>query len=66
MVSIHHVVKIRTITGGISDHVSSFLIIPGPNQNHIPKKHNIYTRDRKNIDRENFLFDILSIDWGEI
>ena len=48
---------------GISNHIPSFLIIPRPNQNHLPKKHNIYTRDTKNFDRENFLLDILSIDW---
>ena len=48
---------------GISNHIPSFLIIPRPNQNHLPKKRNIYTRDTKNFDRENFLLDILSIDW---
>ena len=51
------------ITVRISDHIPSFLIIPRPNQNHLPKKHNIYTQDTKNFDRENFLLDILSIDW---
>ena len=35
------------ITVGISDHIPSFLIIPRPNQNHLPKKHNIYTQDKK-------------------
>ena len=39
------------------------MIIPRPNQNHLTKKHNIYTRDTKNFDREHFLLDILSIDW---
>ena len=47
----------------ISDHIPSFLIIPRSNQN--PKKHNIFTRDTNNYDREKFLLDLLSIDWEE-
>ena len=34
------------------------------NQNHLPKKHNIYTRDLKNFDRENFISDILGTNWN--
>ena len=36
------------LTVGISDHIPSFLIIPRSNQNHLPKKHNIFTRDTNN------------------
>ena len=50
----------------ISDHLPSFLVIPRDNQNHIPKKNNIYTRNMKDFDRENFLLDFLEIDWDEI
>ena len=39
------------------------MITPRSNQNHLPKKHNIYTRDLKHFDRENFLLDILATDW---
>ena len=49
----------------ISDHLPSFVIIPKHNQHHLPKKHNIYKRDTKKFDRENFLLDILSINWDD-
>ena len=51
------------ITVGISDHIPSFLIIPRPNQNHLPRTQSTYTRDTKNYDRENCPLDMLSIDW---
>ena len=54
----------RNITVNISDHLPSFMITPRTNQNHLPKKHNIYTRDLKNFDRENFIADLLAIDWN--
>ena len=50
---------------GISDHLPSFMIVPKSNQNHLPKNHNLYKRDTKNFDRENFILDILAIDWKE-
>ena len=37
---------------------------PRSNQNHLSKKHNIYTRDLKNFDRENFILDILGTNWN--
>ena len=37
------------LTIGISDHLPSFLIVPKNNQNHLPKKHNLFTRDTKNL-----------------
>ena len=50
----------------ISDHLPSFFLIPKDNQNHAPKKQNLYTRKTKNFDRENFLYDYLDIDWDSI
>ena len=50
-------------TVNISDHLPSFMITPRGNQMHLPKKHNIYTRELNNFDRENFLMDILAVDW---
>ena len=51
------------LTVNFSDgHLPSFAIFPKPNQNHLPKKHNLYTRDIKNINRENFLMDLAALD----
>ena len=55
---------IQFITVNISDHLPSSMITPRTNQNHLPKKHNIYTRDLKNFDRENFIADLLATDWN--
>ena len=52
------------LTVNISDHLPSFMITPRLNQNHLPKKHNMYTRDLKNFDRQNFLNEILLTDWN--
>ncbi len=52
------------LTVNISDHLPSFMITPRANLNHLPKNHNIFTRDLKNFDRENFLLDILAVDWN--
>ena len=32
----------------------------------LPKKYNVYRRDTKNFDRENFILDILNIDWHSV
>ena len=49
------------ITVNISDgHLPSFMITRKSNQNHLPKNHNIYTRDT-----EIFLLDLLSINWDD-
>ena len=45
---------------GISDHLPSFVIVPKANQNHLPKKHNLYTRDTKKIDVHSLLTDLQS------
>ena len=55
------------LTVNISDgHLPSFMITPKSNQNHLPKNHNIYTRDLKNFDRENFLLDLALINWDDL
>ena len=65
--NIHPNLKSGNLTIGISDHLPSFIVIPRKNQSHLPKKHNLYKRDTKNFDRENFILDFLSIDWeGEL
>ena len=57
--------KSGNLVASISDHLASFLIIPKKNQQHLPKKHNLYTRNFKHFDRENFLLEYFSIDWTE-
>ena len=37
------------------------MIVPSQNQNHLPKKHNLYSRKCKNFDRENFVLDYFDI-----
>ena len=52
------------ITFNVSDgHLPSFVIIPLPNQNHLPKKHNIYKHDTKifNPESPNFFNSINQI-----
>ena len=58
--------KPGNLTIGLSDHLPSFMIVPKTNQNHLPKKHNIYRRDTKDFNKENFLYDFLYINWNEI
>ena len=41
------------------------MITPKSNQNHLPKIHNLYTRDIKNFDKESFLLDVAAINWDE-
>ncbi len=55
-----------TISGNLeldlSDgHLPSFMIMPRKNQNHLPKKQNIYTRSQKNFDDKVFLRDYQDI-----
>ena len=47
-------------------HLPSFMIMPQQNQNHLPKKHNLYTHNSTNFSRENFILDYLNIDWDEV
>ena len=37
------------LTLAISDHLPLFTIFPKFNQNHIPKKHNLYKRDQRRL-----------------
>ena len=60
---LHPDMKAGNLTVSISDHLPSFLIVPKHNQNHLPKKQNLYSRDMKKFDRENFILDYLSINW---
>ena len=63
------------ITFNVSDgHLPSFVIIPKPNQNHLPKKHNFYKRSNKNFDPQDRDFpitkflvsqELLNIDWNQ-
>ena len=62
---LHPDMKTGNFTIGISDHLPSFLIVPNQNQNHLTKKHNLYTRNMKNFDYENFILDYLSINWDD-
>ena len=57
--------KSGNITVGISDHLPSFMIIPKNNQHHLPKKHNLYKRNMKQFDKENFIADYVNIDWNK-
>ena len=48
---------------GHDGHIPSFVIFPKPNQNHLPKKHNISIRGRLDGDKkDNFLIDLAAID----
>ena len=53
------------LTVEISDHLSSFAIFPKDNQNHLPKKHDFYKRDMRNFKQDEFILDILDINWAE-
>ena len=58
----------QTITGNLTvnfsdGHLPSFAIFPKSNQNHLPKKHNIYVRGKlEGENKENFLLDLAAID----
>ena len=62
----------QTITGNLTvnfsdGHLPSFAIFPKPNQNHLPKKHNVYVRDKLDGEKkENFLIDLAAIDMKEV
>ena len=61
---LHPDMKTGNLSIKISDHLPSFMIVPSQNQNHLPKKHNLYSRKCKNFDRENFVLDYFGIDWN--
>ena len=69
-----------TISGNISfnmsdGHLPSFAVIPYPNQNHLPKKHNLYNHNTKNLNPLNPNFsstlsqikqEINSLNWNQV
>ena len=57
--------KSGNITVSISDLRPQFLIVP-KSLNRICHKRKIYKRDTKNIDKENFIADIINIDWNSV
>ena len=63
---LHPDMKTGNLTVGLSDHLPSFLIVPKHNQNHLPKKQNLYSRNTKKFDQENFVLDYLGIDWNDV
>ena len=53
------------LTTSLSDHFAQFLIIPDTRHNR-KKNGNLFKRDTKNFDRENFLLDLLDINWPQV
>ena len=51
------------LTCSISDHLPQFLIAPIEKAS-IPKEHNIYIRNMKQFNKENFLYDLNNINWN--
>ena len=47
----------------ISDHIPQFAIIPIKNKNFLPKKHNIFVRDFKNINKTELISNFQSLNW---
>ena len=55
------------ITVNFSDgHLPSFAIFQKSKTFNIPKKHNIFTSDIKNVNKENFIHDTAAISWNEV
>ena len=46
---LHPDMKTFILSIKISDHLHSFMIVPSQNQNHLPKKHNLYSRKCKKL-----------------
>ena len=64
---IHPEMVTGNLTINLSDgHLPSFLMIPRQNQIHLPKKHNMYTRNLKKLDHEKFILDYHDINWDEV
>ena len=53
------------LTLAISDHLAQFLIIQEVTDK-TSTKNNIYKRDYNNFDRENFVLDLLNIEWNQV
>ena len=53
------------ISTSISDHLPQFLLIPNLNiKDLLPKKHNLFKRDMSNFNKDDFILDLLEIDWN--
>ena len=63
---VHPEMKPGNLSISVSDHLPSFFILLKDNQNHIPKKRNLYTTNTKNFDKVNFILDYYVIDWTDI
>ena len=53
------------LTLSISDHLAQFLIIPEECYK-LPKRNNIFKHDTNKFDKENFILDLLNVDWPSI
>ena len=53
------------LTISISEHLAQFLLIPEQLPK-IPKKQNRLKSNTKNFDHENFILDLLNIDWTDV
>ena len=55
------------ITVNFSDgHLPSFAIFPKSKSFNIPKKHNPFTGDTKNVNKESLILDIAAINWNKV
>ena len=64
---LHPDAKSGNLSINMSDgHLPSFLILPKPNQNHLPKKHNIFKRSTKHFNMENFILEFENKNWDQI
>ena len=64
---LHPDTKSGNLQINLSDgHLPSFIILPKQNQNHLPKKHNIYTRSSKTFDQNNFTVDYMNVNWDDV
>ena len=64
---LHPDTKSGNLEINLSDgHLPSFMITPRQNQNHLPKKHNIFTRNSKHFNKDNFINDYNETNWDEI
>ena len=61
--SIHDNLTSGNLTTSISDHLPQFVLLPCTSEP-LPKKA-IYRRNFKNFDSQNFILDLLGIDWGK-
>ena len=64
----------ETVTGNLTvnfsdGHLPSFAIFPKQNQNHLPKKHNIFVREKIGLNvekRKNFIMEMAAIDMDNV